>query len=54
VTATAAYISNANFTEDATYFDIDTFGGKKLRLNNAGNQLIMGTSGIVSIGSVRK
>jgi hypothetical protein len=52
VTATAAYISNANFTEDATYFDIDTFGGKKLRLNNAGNQLIMGTSGIVSIGSV--
>ena len=52
ITATAAYIANANFTEDATYFDIDTFGGKKLRLNNAGNQLIMGTSGIVSIGSV--
>ena len=52
VSATAAYINNAAFTEGATYFDIDTFGGKKLRLNNAGNQLIMGTNGIVSIGSV--
>jgi hypothetical protein len=52
VTAAGAYINNASFTEGATYFDIDTFGGKKLRLNNAGNQLIMGTNGIVSIGSV--
>jgi hypothetical protein len=52
VTATAAYINNASFTEGVTYFDIDTFGGKRLRLNNAGNQLIMGTNGIVTIGSV--
>ena len=52
IEATAAYITNAAFTEGVTYFDIDTFGGKKLRLNNAGNQLIMGTNGIVSIGSV--
>lgn len=52
ITTTAAYINNATFSEGATYFDIDTLGGKKLRLNNSGNQLIMGTNGIVSIGSI--
>jgi hypothetical protein len=47
-----ASIANASFVESATHFDIDTVGGKKLRLNKSGNQLIMGTAAPVLIGSV--
>jgi hypothetical protein len=47
-----ASIANASFVESATYFDIDTLGGKKLRLNKSGNQLIMGTAAPVLVGSV--
>jgi hypothetical protein len=51
IITTAAYINNATFSEGATYFDIDTLGGKKLRLNNSGNPLIMGTNSYVLIGN---
>jgi hypothetical protein len=47
-----ASIANASFVESATFFDIDTLAGKKLRLNKSGNQIIMGTAAPVLVGSV--
>jgi len=51
ISATTGYFGNAALTDGATYFDIDVTGGRKLRLNNSGNPLIMGTNSYVLIGS---